>query len=91
MNRPKTADKLPATDAFWDQVDNESTKDFHNACVLDMIRGFQGDSKLKMMELITKLKITVQLMDLPAEMYADKIRQEAAEAAIRETEGLLND
>ncbi len=77
MTRPKTTDKLPDSPSFWDAVDNDPTKDFHNAVVLDMIRSFNSDETTHMLQFIAKLKLLVDLMDLPADAFAAIQRKKA--------------
>ena len=91
MNRPKTTESLPENENFWKAVDSQEQKDFHNAVILDMIRGFNGSTERDMIEFIAKLKFCVDMIDAPRSIYLSIQRKSAIEQQLDATAELLSD
>jgi PII-like signaling protein len=91
MSRPKTTDDLTDNENFWAIVDSQEQKDFHNAMVLDMIRGFNGSTDIDRIEFVAKLKFCVNMIDAPRDIYQSLQRSKETMEQQAATEKLLSE
>ena len=91
MNRQKTTDDLPEDENFWKSIDSEENKNFLNALILDMIRGYCGTTKAEHIGFIAKLQLSVSMIDAPKDLYKSMQMRKASEEQQYATRDLLSE
>lgn len=81
--------KLPDHDDFWKSVDNGPTREYYNACVIEYIRNFSGQSETDRIEFVAKLKLFVELLDSPVNIWKSIQLQKIEEQERSEAESVL--
>ena len=69
MAKDKRQESLPESEDFWESVDNDQAKEFYATCVFEKIRRASPKDEQSRIEFIAQLKIMVELMDSPREIF----------------------
>lgn len=69
MAKDQRTETLPESEAFWNQVDNDPTREFYAACVFNKIRNASPSDEKSRIEFIAQLKCMVELMDSPKTIF----------------------
>lgn len=90
MAKDKQLGTLPTNDDFWKAVDNDHAKEYMSTCVIEKIRNCSPKNDVERIEFIAQLKLLVEMLDSPKQVYKEIMISKLEEEERKELEDVIS-